>query len=215
MGWLAAALFRRVQAAGFYEDLHRRAVALLPPGADGAAWLDVGCGPGLLARLAVVRGYTVTAVDRDPAMIAAAALHPANDALIRLRRLRFRTAALEDLTGWDPVSVVSAGSLLAVVPDRAAALRQLLARLAPGGQLLLVEPSARMTLRHALRWLVQSGGGAGGGGWLLLWAATRTPARVVDRAGLDRILSAMAGTWRLEAVPLLDGMVTAWVISAA
>lgn len=215
MGWLAAALFRRVQAAGFYEDLHRRAVALLPPGGDGAAWLDVGCGPGLLARLAVVRGYTVTAVDRDPAMIAAAARHPVHAALIRLRRLRFRTAALEDLTGWGPVSVVSAGSLLAVVPDRATALRQLLARLAPGGQLLLVEPSVRMTLRHALRWLVRSGGGAGGGGWLLLWAAPRTPARVVDRAGLDRILSTMAGTWRLEETPLLDGMVTAWVISAA
>lgn len=216
MGWLAAALFRRVQAADFYHDLHHRAVALLPPGSGGPpgrAWLDIGSGPGLLARLAALRGYTVIAADRDPAMTAAAARHPVARVLVASGRLSVRTAALEDLAADGPVAVVSAASLLAVVPDRAGVLRQMLGLLAPDGHLLVVEPSARMALWPALRWLWHSGGGGRGGLWLLLWAATRRRGRAVRRAALEQALATVAGGWQLAATPLLGGLVTAWVIS--
>lgn len=210
MGWLAAALFRRVQGAGFYEDLHRRAVSLLPPG-QGAHWLDVGCGPGLLARLAVARGYTVTAVDRDPAMIVAAERTPRNHA----DGLSFRVSSLEMLTvSRLRGAVVSAGSLLAVMDDRRQGLGNLLTLLHPGGTLLLVEPTAEMTLRRAWRWLHRQGlRRMRGRGWLLLWAATRQPGRAVDHAGLMQALPE-GGDWQVTGTPLLGGMVTAWQISA-
>ena len=71
MSQLAARFFNYVQGAEFYRDLHQQAVSLLPPG-SGSLWLDVGCGPGLLTRLAAEHGYQATGFDIDPTMIAQA-----------------------------------------------------------------------------------------------------------------------------------------------
>ena len=71
MSFIAAKLFDWLQGADFYHAAHRAAVEHLPPG-DGKLWVDVGCGPGLVARLAAARGYRAIGVDRDRHMIAAA-----------------------------------------------------------------------------------------------------------------------------------------------
>ena len=65
MGYLSAAFFTWVQSAQFYVDLHTQAIELLPTG-DGKSWLDVGCGPGLVARLARSRGYDVLGLTKTP-----------------------------------------------------------------------------------------------------------------------------------------------------
>ncbi len=64
MGSLSARFFDYIQEADFYRDLHREAVALLPAGA-GQTWFDIGCGPGLVARLAHARGYDAVGFDLD------------------------------------------------------------------------------------------------------------------------------------------------------
>ena len=118
---IAARFFSHVQAAGFYQTLLRDALALLPDG-NGRTLLDVGCGPGALTRLAAAHGYHATGIDSDPAMVAHAKRiahresSPATFALAPLNQVPVRFA---------PASVVVAASLLAVVPDPAAALDEL------------------------------------------------------------------------------------------
>jgi 2-polyprenyl-3-methyl-5-hydroxy-6-metoxy-1,4-benzoquinol methylase len=71
MSLASAAFLAWVQGAAFYQDVHAAAVDLLPRG-EGKTWLDVGCGPGLVTRLASRRGYRALGVDRDAATIWAA-----------------------------------------------------------------------------------------------------------------------------------------------
>ena len=60
-----------MQDAEFYRRLHAEAARVAGPG-TGKTWLDIGCGPGLLAQIAARAGYDALGVDRDPDMIAAA-----------------------------------------------------------------------------------------------------------------------------------------------
>lgn len=58
--------------AGFVPALGEAALALLAP-RPGERILDLGCGDGALTRRLVEAGAVVTGLDRDPAMLAAAA----------------------------------------------------------------------------------------------------------------------------------------------
>lgn len=201
MAWWSALFFARVQAAPFYRQLYADALALLPPG-QGRRWLDVGCGPGLLSRLAHEQGYQVTGLDADPHMVA------------RARRLapqgpRFALGRVESLAQREAAAdVVSAASLLAVLPDRAAALRELLGVLKPGGTLLVIEPSARMTPQAVADYLDEHPGLRDA--WVLrLWARTRSPQRLVRAEHLQP----PAG--QLHCHPLLGGLVNAWLLRPA
>lgn len=202
MGRLAAALFARLQAARFYREAHAEAVATLPVG-HGRRWSDVGCGPGLLARLAAARGYQVTGYDFDHAMLTVARCHPAASTVSG----GFKACDLATLAALKPAAdVVSAASLLAVLPDSQQALRDLLACVAPGGRLLLIETTHRMRLGLALRWLWHNGWGEGGL-WLLLWAMVRHGRTIVDEAWVGQLnltcnyretLGGMLGIWCVE-----------------
>lgn len=190
MGWLAARLFTRLQAAAFYRHLHETAVEALPPG-DGRPWIDVGCGPGLIPRLAAARGYTAVGIDRDPSMVAAAG-----------RQTRpgcsFLTGGLDSLEPGT-AAVVSASSLLAVLPDPRAGLARLWDAVSPGGTLLIIEASPAMTLAHARAYNARH---AHPSLLLLLWAFMRQN-RTVDRRLLDHL--------HPMSLPLLGGMVGAHV----
>lgn len=61
-------LFSFLQGADFYR-LHETA-ALLP--GECRSWLDVGCGLGLMPRIASTRGYKARGIDRSAGMIEAA-----------------------------------------------------------------------------------------------------------------------------------------------
>lgn len=202
MGVLSARFFTYVQATSFYAELHRQAVELLPPG-GGRTWLDVGCGPGLVARLAAQRGYRATGIDIDAAMIRRAAADARRNGLAT----NFQVASLETLPSrLQKADVVSAASLLAVIKDRAGALRKLTTALTGDGKLLLVEPSERMTpeaaacLSSARAWSRDS--------WVLsLWARSRNPARAV---GWNETRIDGYETRRHE---LLHGLVNAWILA--
>lgn len=201
MGMFSARFFSFVQATSFYADLHRQAVDLLPPG-DGRIWLDVGCGPGLVARLAANRGYRATGIDSDPSMIWLAAAEARRSG----SSASYKVASLETLADHpQKADVVSAASLLAVIDDHASALRMLTAALSEQGKLLLIEPSERMTrkaaaaspsVRASLRDSLVLG----------LWARSRNPARVLNsnETCIDGYSS--------QCYELLEGLVNAWII---
>jgi SAM-dependent methyltransferase len=197
MGRLAAAFFGRLGRARFYRDLHGRAVDLLGPGA-GRRWIDVGCGPGLVAGLAAARGFRAVGIDRDPAMIAAAR------AALGEVGIDFRVGDLDTL-GTSVAEVVSAASLVIGLADRAAGIDRLVAAVAPRGALVVIETTAALRPLAALARSFRDG--FGGGGWLLLlWAIVRRGVRPVEAVDLAR------PGWRLDRMALLDEMVVAWIL---
>ncbi|MBI5178637.1 MAG: class I SAM-dependent methyltransferase [Nitrospinae bacterium] len=197
MGMFSARLFTWLQRADFYRDLHNEAVEQLPVG-DGAAWLDIGCGPGLVARLVSRRGYQAVGIDSDPHMVRAA------EAIARRERssARFMVGGMR---GQPRADVVSAASLLAVLGDPGDGLRVLWESVKPGGTLLVVEPTPEMTVRNANA-IIGNGLPGRGKNLLRLWAFARQ-----GRAVPPGIAASLpAGSMHL--VPLLNGLAQAWVI---
>jgi 2-polyprenyl-6-hydroxyphenyl methylase / 3-demethylubiquinone-9 3-methyltransferase len=101
----------------------------------GKSALDVGCGAGLLAEPLARLGATVTAVDAAPELIAAAAAHAAGQGLA----IDYRAVGVEDLVG--DYDLVTALEVIEHVADPQAFIHSLVARLAPGGLLILSTPN--------------------------------------------------------------------------
>jgi SAM-dependent methyltransferase len=141
---MSASLFEWLQGAAFYRALHEAAVELIPRPQANARWIDLGCGPGGLTRAAAAKGYNALGVDRSPQMIATAKRIAARER----SQAQFETAELGAVSG--SYEVVSAASLLAVLPDPATALEDLWALVAPSGALLVIEPTERMSFGNAL-----------------------------------------------------------------
>lgn len=196
---ISTLLFTWLQGADFYFDLHQQAVDSLPAG-NGETWLDIGSGPGLVARLAAERGYRALGIDTDPQMVATAqwiarrSNSPAE----------FQTGDFTSLPA-ESAQVVSAASLLAVLPDREAGLRSLWHLLRPSGTLLIVEPTHQMTSENANR-AIQNGLPKKRIAGLRMWANARQ-GNIVDPAIYETL-----GAESIRLVPLLQGLVGAWVI---
>jgi SAM-dependent methyltransferase len=194
---LSTALFSWVQGAAFYEQTHRAAVELLPSGA-GRSWLDVGCGPGLVTRLASQRGYDALGIDRDAAMVRAArrAKHGGE---------HYEVSDLEGAARGVRADVVSAASLLYVLRDPEKGVALLWRCVQPAGHLLVVETTRDMTPERASRILGKTARGRRLA--LLLWARARR-GRTVDRSVLDAARGA-----RIERHLLLEGLVEACLLT--
>ena len=205
MSFATAKLFDWLQGADFYHDAHRAAVEQLPPGND-KLWVDVGCGPGLVTRLAAARGYRAIGIDCDRHMISVAQWR----AIRANSSAEFKLGDLGSLAVITPhADVISAASLLAVVEDKSAALHALLAAIKPGGYLLIIEPTAAMT-PSAADTLLKNGLGGKRANGLRLWARARhgratnpellnvTLAKVVHH---ESLLSGLLGVWVLQTLP--------------
>ncbi|MFB6806217.1 class I SAM-dependent methyltransferase [Streptomyces sp. NPDC056387] len=104
--------------------------------AEPADVLDVGCGTGSLSLLLAEAGHRVTGVDLAPRMIERATEKLAAAGLAA----RFLVGdAGAPPTGEQRYDVVLCRHLLWTLPDPEAALRAWVARLRPGGRLVLVE----------------------------------------------------------------------------
>jgi len=196
---IAPLLFTWLQGADFYFNLHEEAVESLPNG-HGEAWLDIGSGPGLVTRLAAQKGYHALGVDIDPQMTAAAR---------RIGRRKHSTADFQtgDYTHMpaESAEVVSAASLLAVLPDREAGLQSLWHLVRPGGFLLIIEPTRQMTSENASS-AIQNGLPKKRILGLRIWANARQ-GNIVDASIYESL-----GAESIHFLPLLQGLVGAWVI---
>jgi 2-polyprenyl-3-methyl-5-hydroxy-6-metoxy-1,4-benzoquinol methylase len=197
VSYLTAVFFNWVQGAPFYIDVHRQAVALLPRSQD-ATWLDVGCGPGLVARLAERRGYHVLGVDLDPAMI-----HMATKTSTRNVRCRFAVGDLNQAVLQHRAEVVSAASLLFVMPDPTDALHKLWQCVRPSGNLLVVETTSYLTPGRARQ--ISATTPAGRRLALHLWARAR-----LGRAVSEQVFQSLPAQ-SCTCTPLLNGLVHAWI----
>ncbi len=196
---IGATLFVWLQGAGFYRDLHQQAVELLPQG-NGKTWLDVGCGPGLVARQATARGYNVTGVDADAGMVRAAK---------RLARWHGSTAVFQqgdlDSLVEQQADVVSAASLLAVLDDKPAGVTALWDCVRPGGYLLLVEPTPAMNPDNARQLIVAGNLPRKRRYGIKMWAAAR------EGHAVDPTIFTPADAEQTRHVELLEGLVGAWM----
>ncbi len=198
----SAKFFSYVQSAACYRELLQRAVASLPHG-NGEVWFDVGCGPGLVTRLASERGYQAMGFDIDAAMIEQAKHNAAQVG----SPSRYEISSVEALVASKrKAQVISAASLLIVLNNPQKMLRDLLACLEEDGTLLIIETTAQMKPRAAFLWLMKNGWRERNG-ILLLWSWVRRNARPIKPMPLP--------DYRMEQIDLLDGMVSAWLIRRA
>ena len=193
MSVFSALLFSWVQSAPAYRRLHADAIGQLGPG-GGRTWIDVGCGPGLVAELAAASGFTVDAIDTNSMMV---------------RLVSRRSSRAAPVNAWvadanDPLpphDVVSAASLLCQLPDPAAGIQTLWSAVEPGGALLIIETTDKMS-PDAVRRAAPD--------------ADRHSRRVLHRWATAREGSALSpALWdalpkdSTTCVPLLDGCVVA------
>ena len=197
----SAPLFSWLAGTPAYRDAHVAAVAVVPAGSPGDRWVDVGCGPGLITVAAAQHGYDALGIDLDSVMIVAA----------RASARRQRASAafrVGDVMRMhvEPASVVSAASLLMVVPDPRAALDRLWQTVAPGGTLLIVETTAAMT-PDAVRAYEATVPDLRSRTALRMWANARR-GRALDPA----MTYALAGA-TLERIPLIGDMLEVWKLT--
>jgi SAM-dependent methyltransferase len=139
LGYSAHEASRLEQQAAFLneltEDLFRRA-GLRP----GMRVLDIGCGMGdvsmAAARVVGPTGFVV-GVDRDPEGLDRAR---ARAAAAQIANIEFRQAELPQIEGEHAFDALVGRLVMIYFPDPAAALREMLRHLAPGGVVCLHEP---------------------------------------------------------------------------
>jgi trans-aconitate 2-methyltransferase len=174
-----------------FEDERTRPVRDLLsalPAIEARTAIDLGCGPGNSTELLAARfpGAEVSGMDSSPDMIAAASR--------RLPRLRFSTIGIEEWDDAGPFDVILANAVLQWVPDHAALLPKLIAKLARGGGLAIQMPDNLEVPAHRLMREIASEGP-----WsdrLTAASAARTPIGSAD--------------WYYEALRRLCGRVEVW-----
>ena len=132
----AYASWRATPLGKVTEAIEQRLIFDLMGDIDHARVLDAGCGDGALACAAALRGAAVIGVDPDPAMLAAARARAKQAGV----EAAFSEGRIESLPFADAsFDVVVAITVLCFVADAAAALRELVRVLRPGGRLVLGE----------------------------------------------------------------------------
>jgi 2-polyprenyl-6-hydroxyphenyl methylase/3-demethylubiquinone-9 3-methyltransferase len=102
---------------------------------EGKSALDVGCGAGLLAEPLARLGATVTAVDAAPELIEVAKAHAAGQGLA----IDYCTVGVEALDGQ--FDLITSMEVIEHVADPQVFVKDLAARLAPGGLMILSTPN--------------------------------------------------------------------------
>ena len=133
------------------------------PKSSGELWLDFGCGPGVLTRIASQRGYTAVGLDYDSDMLAKAQQitlenQTGNQTFsnIEFKKFDIFVAAETNLAphARQPLysehfkgHVVSASSFLPTFENKEEVLSRLISFVVTGGTLLLIETNENCTPR--------------------------------------------------------------------
>lgn len=136
--------FAQVQATPGWDTIMQsfaRFASLLPH----SRVLDVGCGPGSLARHLARDGHTVTGIDADPLMIDRAQYLATEVSGVAfevgdVRNLRFDDGAFD---------AALATNVIFLLPDPLAGLKQMTRVVKPGGLIAMLNPSPKMSVAVA------------------------------------------------------------------
>jgi trans-aconitate 2-methyltransferase len=188
-----------------FEDERTRPVRDLlaalpvPLGAGGTrSVVDLGCGPGNSTEVLAARfqGAQIQGIDSSPDMIAAARR--------RLPQLQFTTRAIEDWDDSGPFDVILANAVFQWIPNHAALMPALVARLAPGGALAVQMPDTLDVPAHRLMREI-----AADGPWAPALAAASTARTPIGEADwyyeLLRPVSTRVDVWRTTYYHPLQG----------
>lgn len=128
--------------------------------APGAAWLDIGCGPGLYTSRLARRGLRVTGMDFSERSLAYAREYAAeHDLDVAYRYQNYLT--LEDTDQYDIVSLIY-GDFCPLPPaERATLLERIHRALKPGGRFVFDVTTPLHHIRHipAVNWYASAGAG--------------------------------------------------------
>lgn len=158
---ISSNLFSWLHRSKFYKQFHEEAVTYLPEG-KGGIWLDIGCGPGVLSRIAFRRGYNVIGLDYDLDMLEKARNWKSENTLnnhdtYSLEYKKFdifnsMDLMLSDFSKSDVRGrIVSASSFLPVFENKKEVLSRLLNFVDSGGCLLLIETNFNCTFWEAIK----------------------------------------------------------------
>ena len=142
---VGAGYYARKLATGPEAELRREFADFLQP-EPGARVLDVGCGPGHLARLLALRGCRVTGVDRGWRLLRIARRWAAREGAA----VEFRQAPADQLPFPDSAfDCTLATTVLYFVADARAVLREMVRVTRPAGVVATLDPHASMSVPAA------------------------------------------------------------------
>ena len=199
---IGAGYYARKLATGPEAELRREFADFLDP-ASGVRVLDVGCGPGHLARLLALRGCCVTGVDRGWRLLRIARRWAAREGAA----VEFRQAAANQLPFPDGAfDFTLATTVLYFVADAEAVLREMVRVTRPGGAVATLDPHASMSVPAVHEYCRLQNLNSKDTRKLLAWAAAAELNRRFEESELRGLLES-AGVTNVRMERRLSGLV--------
>jgi ubiquinone/menaquinone biosynthesis C-methylase UbiE len=144
---IGAGYYTEKLATGPEAELRTEFADWLSPSSD-ARVLDVGCGPGHLARQFARRGCRVTGVDRGRRLLRLARRWSSQDPEGSVRSIQFHLAPAERLPfPENSFDLATATTVIYFVAKPAGVLREMVRVTRPGGMVATLDPHASMNRR--------------------------------------------------------------------
>jgi ubiquinone/menaquinone biosynthesis C-methylase UbiE len=203
---IGAGYYTNKLASGPEAELRAEFAEWLAPAA-GASVLDVGCGPGHLARLFARRGCRVTGVDRGRLLLRLARRWAAQDPESDVRSIEFHRAPAERLPFPDnSFDLVTATTVVYFVAKPAAVLHEMVRVTRPGGIVATLDPHASMDRRSIRDYCERRSLGPQDTRKLLTWAIASERCLRFEEHELRALLNA-AGLASIELERRMAGLV--------
>jgi len=206
---VGAGYYSRKLATGPEADIRREFVAALAlPPADlnsHLQFLDVGCGPGHVARSLAESGYNVTGVDRSHSLLRIARRLASK--LASSHRVAFHHSPTDKLPFDDATfHLTYATGVIYWVEHLAETLREIVRVTRPNGVVAFLDPHASMSIANARAYSLRHGLSRRDTRKMLAWATSARFNRRFEETEL-RLALAEAGLEQIHLERRLDGMV--------